>query len=350
MRKMIKARVLLAILIAGLMAFCSVLAGCGSGALKDVKEIMEADPGSAEADTDTDTDAGIDWGSGAIQEGPGNGQAPEEEPEPPAPPEPELPELSEMEQLMGELQKQLGFGFAGEEGRFLLGSWPDEYKEIFPEISPQEFTLAVGPYAELVPIKFEAVQEGSENSNNRDNVGNFANLPGYIYRPVSTRLTQNQTYVLTTAGLLMDTMMSLSRPSWRGNYPAMDEEMIDEIKTLKGRSVVWGKQLATAVNGVVVGIVLFDRRGDDMLFSIVYRGEDKTLFWDCHAEYDEEATWRVGGGEEPGSFTPMFLARLDEGLVMLLTWSASDGENIVLLYEEDDAFERWDVFYDRAFQ
>ena len=66
---------------------------------------------------------------------------------------------------------------------------------------------------------------------------------------------------------------------------------------------------------------------------------------DKPAEYDEWSTWRVDMGDEPGVFEPLFLARLDDRLVMALTWGAPEGELLVVLREENGRLVGTDEYY-----
>ena len=47
--------------------------------------------------------------------------------------------------------------------------------------------------------------------------------------------------------------------------------------------------------------------------------------------------WRVDTFG-PGYFDVMFLARFDEGLMLMLNWGAFEGESVVLLCEKDGEF------------
>ena len=272
----------------------------------------------------------------------------EEEPEPAPeepeanlpPPEPEPPGPTDLELFLETLN--IGFGFTDEDGLRILLSWPEDFEETYIGFDPKEYTLAIGPYGDVLLINYDGLQWETEENNNRYNAANFENLPGHVYRTANKLLSSNRTYVLTIVGPLNDRMLALYPPAnRRGNTPPMEEETIESIEIYKDRKVEWGKILATT-RDALVGIVLYEQLGDDMLFSIIYIDETKALFWDCPAIYDEVDTWRTGNGSEPGAFGPLFLARFEEGLALLLTWGAKDGESLVLLYEKDDAFVQWE--------
>jgi len=303
---------------------------------------------------------------------------PEPEPEEIEPAGPAAPELSAWEQRLATWP--MGFGFANEEGSRLIyvnydfgdlmdydeepdipeeaNEDPDYLSELDEKKSelvmetgfdPDVFSLAIGSFSEIKPITFKAWQNESAQNNNRDTAYNFNNLPGFVYAQKDWTLRKNKTYVLTNMGPLVESSIVLAPPGgWRGNTPPMAEETIDSIEKFKERGVVWGKTLAvTKVGEGQIGIVMFERQGDEMMFSIVYMNDKKMLFWDCPAKYDESSTWRIDGGEDPGSFEPLFLARFDEGLLLMLTWGAAEGEIILLLREERGVFVQTEVGYGR---
>ena len=271
-------------------------------------------------------------------------------PEPAEPTEPETPEAPDQSAWEQRLATwPMAFGFADSGGRRLIYV-TDEYEAMEEDgFDPAMYTMTIGPYGEIATVAYENVQEESDQNTWRDSMENFNNLPGFLYSPADTRFTKNKTYVLASMGPLMDALIALSPPGWKGNTPPMAEETIESIAAYKGRGVEWGKVLAnTKKDEGLIGLVLFERQGNDMLFSIVYMDETKTLFWDCPAEYDEVSTWRVDTGDGPGLLEPLLLARFEEGLLLMLTWGSAEGESILLLCEEDGAFiETQEVSYGR---
>jgi len=214
---------------------------------------------------------------------------------------------------------------------------------------PDMFSLAVGPYGEIWPISFAFWQEERRANNGRENAYNFENLPGFVYAQKDWKLTKNRTYLLTQMGPILDSIIAIAPSGWSGNTPPMSEETTESIEKYKERKIEWTKTLAvTKVGEGQIGLVLYERQGNDMLFSIVYTDETKTLFWDNPAVYDETSTWRTDAGDEPGSFSPLLLASFDEGLMLVLLWSAPEGEIAVILYEEDGVFvHAEDLFFAR---
>ena len=292
-------------------------------------------------------------------------------------PEPEVAEETDSDEpVMSAWQQRLGswpraFGFANEEGNKLIHVFYDyesdeeieteteteteteiiedtddevfEAHNYFAEtgFDPDVFTIAIGPFGDIFQISFSNWQNEKYGNSGREIANNFNNLPGFVYTQKEWDLTKNKTYLMTEMGMLLDNIIAIGSPVWRGNTPPMEEETIASIEKYKERKVEWGKTLAvTFVGDALIGLVLYERQGDDMLFSVVYMDDNKALFWDNPAVYDEESTWRVDAGEEPGQIEPLLLARFDEGLLMMLTWTASDGDIVVTLYEEDGVFKQ----------
>ena len=342
-----KQRSILAIFIAVVMAACAVLPGC------DI--LRELPPGPSE-DLSPPVQA----------------SAADPEPEEAAPSE-EPPGPSAWELRFETWPME--FGFANDEGSRLIRPFYEyavsdepapvateveladdvlEEEEYDPDVAaelrdatgfdPDRFSLAVGRYSEIWPIYFSKWQDESQGNNGRETAYNFKNLPGFVYGQKEWKLSNNKTYLMTGMDTLIDSMLAVSAPGWRGNTPAMDEETVASIEEYTGRGVVWAKTLAlTTVGEGLIGVVLFERQGNDMLFSIVYMDDKKTLFWDNHAEYDETSTWRADAGEEPGDFEILLLSKFEEGLLLVLTWAAPEGEAILVLYEEDGAFMQREV-------
>jgi len=296
--------------------------------------------------------------------------AQEPEPEEPAKPEPAGPSAWELRFETWPME----FGFANDEGSKLIRTFyeyagSDEPVEVIAEVElaedaieeefdpdvaaelrdatgfdPDRFSLAVGRYSDIWPIYFSRWQDESRGNNGRETAYNFNNLPGFVYGQKEWNLSNNKTYLMTGMDTLIDSMVAISAPGWRGNTPPMAEETVESIKEYKEREVVWAKTLAvTMVGEGLIGVVLFEQQENDMLFSIVYMDEKKSLFWDNHAEYDESSTWRADAGAEPGDFEVLLLSRFDEGHLLILTWAAAEGETILVLYEDGGSFVQREV-------
>ena len=249
----------------------------------------------------------------------------------------------------------MAFAFADENGsRLLIHSSADH--DPIAGSDPAQYTLAIGPYGKTTRINYAGRQKESDANNHRHTSSNFDNLPGYVYKARGASLRPSATYCLTKEGGLEGVLISMVPPfplpkkpdEYYPQNPKLDDKTVLRIEAAKGRKVKQTEKLATAFGGAQIGLVLFERLGDDMLFSIVYlEGTRRMLFWDCPAVYDEISTWRVDMGDEPGAFQIMFLAQLGDKLAMLLEWGAPEGASILLLHEDNGGFKKAESTYYR---
>ena len=245
----------------------------------------------------------------------------------------------------------MAFGFADTRGSRLLHQMHYGYhhRDIADlEVDPTAYTLAVGPYGETLRIACEGWQEESDQNNYRDTGYNFANLPGYVYRVAAGGTMQPDTTYALVGDRFADALIPLHPPIADTFRPTLGIHFEIFVTEQKDRAVLWSEHLCTTEEGATLGLFLFEREGDDMLFSIAYLYGDTVLFWDNPATYNENSTWRVDMGDEPGAFTPLYLARVGGKLVVALTWGAPEGESVIVLQEsEGGILERVNSGYSR---
>ncbi|MED4953747.1 hypothetical protein ABEO75_12630 [Paenibacillus macerans] len=228
------------------------------------------------------------------------------------------------------------FGFADESGEKLI-TLPDDSGAGLE--NPEQFNAAIGNNGDWVEIEFVRRQEANEQDNNRQTMYNFNNMAGYVYKAKNGKFIQNKSYLLTRDGAIgKDSLMALNSTvdgqSPSGDYLPADAETIAQIEAIKKRKVTASSLLSASAENEKIALFVFERKGDDMLASIAYIKGDEVLFKDYPATYNEYGTWRVeDGGDHPGRFEVLFLARSDEGLLLGLSWGAPEGENLVVLKE-----------------
>jgi hypothetical protein len=226
----------------------------------------------------------------------------------------------------------MDFGFADLRGRHLLVQRDKD------KFDPALYTLAVGESGEVVRIVYAGWQGGTDMNNGRDMAYNFENIAGHVYVAEGGKFQPDGTYCITDNGFAGNLIKFFSYSGELVGKPAMEGETVKRVEELKGRKAKSAEKLAATDGGAEIGLVLFERQGDDMLFSIVYTDGAKTLSWDCPAEYDEISTWRADGGDEPGRFEFLFLVRFGDSLALMLEWGAPEGGSVVFLYEDDGKF------------
>ncbi len=88
-------------------------------------------------------------------------------------------------------------------------------------------------------------------------------------------------------------------------------------------------------------LVLFERKDDTALFSIVMARPSKLVFLDFPGSYkDEGSVWRVDdGGEVDPQFFDMVLAfESGQGVEFMYSWRGAEGDSIGLVKEAGDVF------------
>jgi len=233
------------------------------------------------------------------------------------------------------------FGFADESGKRLI-TISDENGSLLS--NPEAFDVAIGNNGEVLAIKFVKRQEANDKDSFRQTMYNFDNMEGYIYEAAEGAFIPNKAYWLTAGtNVGKDAFIKLNSTRVLDSnvdyYQSVDGETINKIETIKGRKITNGSLIAETADKARICLFVFERQGDDMLASIAYISDDKAVFRDYPAKYDEMSTWRVDAGDEPGLFEVLFLANSDQGLLLGLTWAAPEGENILILKEANGVFE-----------
>ncbi|MFF2480982.1 hypothetical protein [Paenibacillus sp. NPDC058071] len=236
------------------------------------------------------------------------------------------------------------FGFADESGEQLI-TIPSE-SGADPE-HPEQFKAAIGNNGQWIEIEFVRLQEANEQDNGRQNMYNFNNMKGCVYKAKNGKFAPDKSYLLVKdavigKGALIDLKSATDSQSPSGQYLPADAETIAQVEAIKKRKVKASSLLAESAEEKIA-LFVFERQGDDMLASIAYIKRNAVLFKDYPAKYDEFSTWRVDSGDEPGLFEVLFLARSDEGLLLGISWGAPEGESLSILKEADGALQETDL-------
>ena len=225
------------------------------------------------------------------------------------------------------------FGFADESGKRLI-TIPNENGDKLSD--PETFDLALGNNGQMLDIRFAERQEANSLDNYRQSMYNFDNMAGYIYEVIEGEFIPNKAYLLTKASVVDNSTLIGLKPA---KAAEADTDTIKKVEAIKSRKITKSSLLSETIDNAKICIFVFERQADDMLASIAYIKDDKVVFKDYPAKYDEMSTWRVDAGDEPGLFEVLFLADSDEGLLLGLTWAAPEGENDFVLKESNGVFE-----------
>lgn len=235
-----------------------------------------------------------------------------------------------------------GFADASEKKLITLPNGNDSLK------NPEEFNVAIGNNGEFINIRFIKEQEPNDKDNSRQSITNFDNMKGYIYEAQDGQLAKDKTYMLSKdTTIKKDALVKLvstkNANSASNYYKSVKTETIKKIEALKNKKVKDSQLLAETEDEGKICLFVFERDGDDMLASLSYIKGDKVIIKDYPAKYNENSTWRIDAGDDPGFFEVMFLAESTDGLLLGLTWGAPEGETAYILKEENGVFQETDL-------
>jgi virulence-associated protein VapD len=229
------------------------------------------------------------------------------------------------------------FGFTNEDGSLIITT------EAQPEVENlKKMNKAIGENGNILDIKYLRQQKRNEKDNGRLTSQNFDNLEGYVYEVMQGKASGNETYYLVdssefnTAAVLEAQMGSLEEAAL---------ETKAEIERIKNRIIKSSWEIGRIDSDISIYLVLFERKEDDMLASIVMKTPEKLVFKDYPAVYNEMSTWRVddGGSIYPDMFSILFAAKAEEGIILGINWRAFEGENTVLFKENNMEFEALNI-------
>jgi hypothetical protein len=234
------------------------------------------------------------------------------------------------------------FAFADETGQQLITIPSENGDEVE---KPEQFVTAIGNGGDRIEIEYVRRQEANDQDNNRQSINNFDNMAGYIYKVKGDGiLLSNKSYLLARGGVVSQGSLIDITSAEDGQYEQADADTIARVEGLKGRKVTSSSILSESESDQEkIALFVFERDGDDMLASIAYINDDKVLFKDFPATYNESGTWRVDGGDDPGRFEVLFLAHSEEGVLLGIAWAGAEGENLFVLQEADGILQDTDI-------
>jgi hypothetical protein len=221
------------------------------------------------------------------------------------------------------------FGFADTTGRRLIAL---DYQE-----KPAVLTRAACPENGPLTIRFTGKKERREQDTGRDTTKNFDARGGFYYQILDGKAMEDAICLLTDERFFTG---KTARPVPSGE-DRPDAKTIERIAAAKQRRVkeAWGKgRLAPDRK---FHLVLFERKGDSALFSIVMATPSRLVFLDFPGSYkDEGSVWRVDDG---GEIDPLFFSieqvfESDRGIEFTYSWRGAEGDSIGLVREEGNVF------------
>ena len=229
------------------------------------------------------------------------------------------------------------FAFSNESGTRLLA--------LAESGDPSSIRSAVCTDARTYPVKFERVQEESEESDGRAVASNFAFYPGEIFRVVGDPIAVEEDEVLgVTCALMPGPSMSeaellpLVAPKTRKKCSAGERKTIIAGTGRKLRRCV----LLGGLGRRRVLLAEFAPKGKSLLARLVVVDTGKPTHYDFVGEKDPGgmSCWRVEDGCRfpVGAIAVLFGVSTEHGFFLALTWAGPEGENADFLRDEDGRF------------
>lgn len=240
------------------------------------------------------------------------------------------------------------FGFADETGSHILVTTQEEGSGEQME----SLNTAIGNGGQVLAVKFEKRQAGSENSNGRELANNFANLAGFVYTIESGAAKPDETYYLADSALFPPAaLLELQPADPAAPQLAAGDPVRKSIAAVKHREIQSAWKLADLAQIRELYLIQFTRQDKDMLFSLVLNEDGKLSFMDYPAviENDEYSVWRVddGGEMRREMFSLLFAAQSADGLLLGLNWWGAEGVNSFFLLQQGNAFKELEIQYGR---
>lgn len=237
-----------------------------------------------------------------------------------------------------ELSDKLGlnytFGYANKTGKLLI--IPDTGQ------TPQNLNRAIGDGGKILNIKYLKYQQSSNEDTMRDTANNFDNRQGYIFEVVDGTAVPNKTYLLADDNFLNNKTDFTPEPI----DESIDGDTVKRIEDSKNRKTVAVWTVAQINSSMKLYLAQFENQGDNALASLVLVQDDRLIFMDYPAKYDEMSTWREGDGGmvSPGMFDVLFALKDSSGKIEIgISWGGDEGENDYLLEEDTSVYNAFKV-------
>ena len=214
----------------------------------------------------------------------------------------------------------LAFGFSNESGNKILA---------FEEgIKFENFTQTIDNQNNIIQIKFEGFQKGTESGVNLVS-SNFKNCAGQVFSLSDNKKVQNDlsNIIFNDDFLKNHSLISVQTLS---QLIKIDETNKNKISAERKRKIKEAWKIADLGNESAF-IVIFEPKKDSVLSSLVIGAKSSYIYRDYPAKYDAGSTWRVDdGGEFPNDAIKILAVfRNKAGELEIITeWAGSEGANI----------------------
>lgn len=224
--------------------------------------------------------------------------------------------------------ENIAFGFADLDGDSLILIDKPEALE------GKEFTSAFSSNGHI-KLNYLGHQTSNENDNNRLNAYNFKNLEGELFQ------VDGQPAPLWEAVLFVPTDFIQARKHLaKTSVRELSRQERVQIEADKGRSLKKSEHIASFAEGSLY-FTEFDKKGDSVLVSVVWIGEEENVYLDFPAEYNEMSTWRVddGGQFDFEYYKIIAVFKSDQGIEMVTDWVGAEGSSVNYFLGVNGKFE-----------
>jgi hypothetical protein len=221
------------------------------------------------------------------------------------------------------------FGFADTTGKRLLAL---DYQE-----RPAALTRAACPGSGPLAVRFIGERKSWEEDTGRDTARNFDALGGFYYQITDGKTTEDTICLLTDERFF----------TGKKDLPLLPGEDKPDAKTLgriaaaKQRRVKEARGMGRLAPDRELYFVLFERKGESALFSIVMATPERLVFLDFPGSYkDEGSVWRVddGGEIDPLLFDIEQAFESARGVEFTYWWRGAEGDSVGLVQETGSSF------------
>jgi len=219
---------------------------------------------------------------------------------------------------------KLTFAYADSTGTRLLG---------FDQAHPKQYTQAITAPGSSNLIQYVKHQKLSEKSNGRNNMYNFDNDEGEIYKVAKGKVPQDEAVVLATKDAFKGHTFLAYRPV---PIKGFDKKTVQAIEKAKNRKVRKHWKIGEVPSEVQVGVIEFERlKGKKPLASFVLVTKNGVLFDDYEGNEGDNSVWRVddGGEMDPSLFRVIFLTRSASGYSVGFEWYGYESNGLYVLQQ-----------------
>ncbi|MCI1695777.1 hypothetical protein [Aneurinibacillus aneurinilyticus] len=223
------------------------------------------------------------------------------------------------------------FAYADKTGKHLLAF------DLNSSDRPKRFTKVICSPGNVRSVKYVKYQKEGKHSNHRNAASNITQDAGAWFDVVNGKFKENESCLLIEKDAFKGHTFLPHKPVEQGEF---SDEIIRKVTEFKKRKVIKQGLIGEISPGVQIGLVEFERKGKNVLASIVMTTPNGLVFKDFPATYDEVSTWRVDdqGEIDPQMFNILFVTKSKTGYTLGLEWIGFEGNSLSVLQQNGNTF------------